>query len=258
MVRPRLTALALCALGVLACAIPSASTATAGTPTIAGTVAAASTVVAAGTAGTAATASTATAGTKVKHRAAHSVRVCHRTRHHRRRHRCAASKRARHGAAKHSHGRNVAAKRSSPAPSTAPGSRPSSGGATPQTPAPSGGSGAPLLPEAPGGALASPEPVAASPTPARVQVIAREYSFTLSRPVVPAGPVIIEFLNAGEDPHNMHVDPGSGEPESGAFANTPAGTHVDQKFVLRAGTYTFFCSLPSHRAKGMEATFRVQ
>jgi plastocyanin len=89
-------------------------------------------------------------------------------------------------------------------------------------------------------------------------VIAHEYSFTLSRPVVAAGPVIIEFDNAGEDEHNLHLEPGSGGPEAGSFANRPAHTHTDQQFIMRAGTYTLFCSLPTHRALGMEATLRVE
>lgn len=89
-------------------------------------------------------------------------------------------------------------------------------------------------------------------------MIAREYSYTLSRSVVAAGPVIIEFVNSGEDPHNLHLQAGSGEPEAGSFPNTPSGTHADQRFVMRAGTYKLFCSLPTHRAQGMEATLQVQ
>jgi plastocyanin len=106
--------------------------------------------------------------------------------------------------------------------------------------------------------MPNPKPAPTSPAPARVQVIAREYNFTLSRPVVPAGPVIIEFDNAGEDEHNLHLDPGSGEPETGSFPNRPASTHTDLQFIMRAGSYTLFCSLPSHRALGMEATLRVE
>ncbi len=94
--------------------------------------------------------------------------------------------------------------------------------------------------------------------PARLQVIAREYSFTLSRPEVPAGPVIVEFDNAGEDSHNLHLDPGSAEPEAGAFPATAAGGRMQQRLTLRAGAYTLFCSLPTHRALGMEATLRVR
>jgi plastocyanin len=106
--------------------------------------------------------------------------------------------------------------------------------------------------EAPAGDT-SPEPT----TPARVQVIAKEWSFTLSRPEVPAGRVIVEFVNGGEDSHNLHLEPSQAGPEAGSFATSPPGTHTDQAFNMPAGEYTLFCSLPGHEAKGMKATLKV-
>jgi len=41
-----------------------------------------------------------------------------------------------------------------------------------------------------------------------VSVAAREWTFTLSRPVVAAGSVTVELRNVGEDPHNLVVSPG--------------------------------------------------
>jgi plastocyanin len=96
------------------------------------------------------------------------------------------------------------------------------------------------------------------PAPARVQVIAKEYSFTLSRPEVPSGEVIIELVNRGEDMHNMHVlEPTEGS-EPGALPNTEPGGVRDLKVKLHAGSYTLFCSLPGHEAKGMKATLIVR
>jgi plastocyanin len=89
-------------------------------------------------------------------------------------------------------------------------------------------------------------------------VIAKEYSLTLSRPTVPAGEVIFDFVNRGQDPHNLHVDPAAEGPEAGAFSNTPSEHHQDQTIVMRAGSYTLFCSLPGHQAKGMNAALVVQ
>jgi plastocyanin len=81
----------------------------------------------------------------------------------------------------------------------------------------------------------------------------------LSRPTVPAGEVIMEFVNRGQDPHNMHVVPaGEESQEPGAFSNTEPEHHQDMAIVLRAGSYTLFCSLPGHRAAGMTATLIVQ
>jgi plastocyanin len=90
-------------------------------------------------------------------------------------------------------------------------------------------------------------------------VIAREYSFTLSRPTVPAGEVIIEFLNRGQDAHNLNLALGSQESEpAGTFTSTEPEHHQDQTLVMRAGSYTLFCSLAGHREAGMAATLIVQ
>lgn len=91
----------------------------------------------------------------------------------------------------------------------------------------------------------------------RVQVTAVEYSFTLSRTSVPAGKVIFEFVNQGQDEHNLNIVPAEG-PVAGAFANTPSKGISDEQVILRAGTYTLFCSLPEHKQKGMKATLHVE
>jgi plastocyanin len=96
-----------------------------------------------------------------------------------------------------------------------------------------------------------------APATPRVQVIAREYSFTLSRTEVPAGKVIVEFVNGGEDPHNLHLlEPVEGA-EAGEFPTSSPGFHGDLTLNLRPGSYTLFCSLPGHEAKGMKATLTV-
>ena len=47
-----------------------------------------------------------------------------------------------------------------------------------------------------------------APAPPRfVSVAAREFSLTLSRPLVGAGAVTVELRNSGEDPHNLVVSP---------------------------------------------------
>ena len=97
-----------------------------------------------------------------------------------------------------------------------------------------------------------------APAPARLQVVAKEYSFTLSHTSVPAGQVIIEYLNAGMDPHNLNFTPaGSGGAGTAAFGNTLPGEHPDQEFTFTPGSYTLFCSLPGHAAMGMMATLTV-
>jgi plastocyanin len=150
--------------------------------------------------------------------------------------------------------------------------------AAPSTPAPPAGSAEPASPNpsaptatttqpspasSPGGASEPTRPAGEAPTgapssgPARVQVIAKEYSFTLSRPEVPAGEVVLELVNRGEDAHNLHVAEGTAGTEQGATPNTEPGAVRDLHVTLRPGSYTLFCSLPGHEAKGMHATLVV-
>ncbi len=87
---------------------------------------------------------------------------------------------------------------------------------------------------------------------------AAEYSLTLSRTEVPAGQTILEFDNRGQDEHNLHaVEPAEGS-QVGALPNAQPGAHPTLTLDLRAGSYTLFCSLQDHEAKGMKATLTVR
>lgn len=98
----------------------------------------------------------------------------------------------------------------------------------------------------------------APPTVPHVQVTAVEYSFTLSRTTVPAGKVIFQFVNHGQDEHNLNVAPNSEAPVAGSFSNLQSQGVSDQEIELKPGTYTLFCSLPEHEKKGMKATLVVE
>ncbi len=117
----------------------------------------------------------------------------------------------------------------------------------------------PVFPGSAGAAQAPPE--AASPEPAppsvpHVQVIAVEYGLTLSRSSVPAGKVVLELVNRGQDEHNLNAAALEG-PLTASVANTAAGAVVDETVEMSAGSYTLFCSLPEHEQKGMKATLVV-
>lgn len=94
--------------------------------------------------------------------------------------------------------------------------------------------------------------------PAHVQVSAREFSLTLSRPSATAGRVIVELVNAGQDEHNLHIRPASGGPDVGALGIVLPGHHSDVEFQLKPGSYTLYCAIPAHEELGMKATLTVQ
>lgn len=88
-------------------------------------------------------------------------------------------------------------------------------------------------------------------------VKAVEYSYTLSRPEVSAGEVIVELNNQGEDPHNLVLEhEGTEDPEL-EIPSTPSVTQASAHLTLSPGTYRLYCSLYKHEAKGMQATLVV-
>jgi hypothetical protein len=98
-----------------------------------------------------------------------------------------------------------------------------------------------------------------TPLPRSVSASAREFSFTLSRPLVGAGPVSIELRNVGEDPHNLVVSPDDGSHlPLASWADTDPGTVLRKSVTLGAGQYLLWCSLPDHEAQGMHAQLVVQ
>jgi plastocyanin len=113
---------------------------------------------------------------------------------------------------------------------------------------------APPVPSQAPAPVPSPEPESG---PARLSVKAVEFSFTLSRPSVPAGEAIVELNNQGEDPHNLELQlEGSGEPPLEVPEAGPL-EHRTAKFDLAPGTYRLWCSLPQHDEWGMNATLAV-
>jgi plastocyanin len=90
----------------------------------------------------------------------------------------------------------------------------------------------------------------------RVQVAAKEYSFTLSRRSVKAGPAIVELVNFGEDPHDLRLERVGGT----HVYRTPTlqpGAYYDLSLRLLPGRYRLWCSIANHRALGMQAMLTV-
>lgn len=70
------------------------------------------------------------------------------------------------------------------------------------------------------------------------------------------GKVTIEFTNSAPLEHNVTVASSAGSTE-GATPTFSGGTK-SLTLNLKAGTYTFFCSVPGHRQAGMQGTLTVQ
>jgi plastocyanin len=96
----------------------------------------------------------------------------------------------------------------------------------------------------------------AAPAPVRMQVVAQEYSYTLSRLKVHAGPALIELDDMGQDPHDLRVQR-AGSPHVAGLGVIKPGSRATLSLKLAPGRYSFWCSVADHRARGMRATVTV-
>jgi plastocyanin len=99
--------------------------------------------------------------------------------------------------------------------------------------------------------------IAATPPPARVQVVAQEFRFALSRQTIKAGHAIIELRNAGEDAHDLLLQRVGGR-KIWSWPVTQSGAVADREVVLPAGKYRLWCGVANHSALGMRATLIVK
>jgi plastocyanin len=111
----------------------------------------------------------------------------------------------------------------------------SSSSATTPAPAPAGGAAASSLSDA-----ANPE---------------GQLKYEKSSLIAKAGKVTINFTNTSPLPHNLTIADASGA----TVGATPTFQGGSQKLsvTLKAGTYKFYCTVPGHRAAGMEGTLTV-
>ena len=127
------------------------------------------------------------------------------------------------------------------APEPAAATAPSTAAAPSTTPAPSTS------------AAPSPSPAAAATT-VPLSAIPNQIAFNTRTLTAKAGKVTIAFTNSGALEHNVTIAQGST-----VLGATPTftGGAKSVTLTLKAGTYTFYCSVPGHRAAGMEGTLKV-
>lgn len=70
-----------------------------------------------------------------------------------------------------------------------------------------------------------------------------------------AGTVTIDFENQSSLPHNVTVADSTGK----VLGSTPTFSGGSRTLTLKLakGTYTYYCSVPGHRAAGMQGTLKI-
>jgi plastocyanin len=80
--------------------------------------------------------------------------------------------------------------------------------------------------------------------------------FTTNNLTAKAGKVNIVFTNKSGTGHNVTIQQGTNGKVLGATPTFSSGTHT-LTVTLKAGTYTYYCSVPGHRQAGMQGTLKV-
>lgn len=95
------------------------------------------------------------------------------------------------------------------------------------------------------------------PPPARVQVVAQEFRFSLSRTVIRRGRAIVELRNVGQDAHDLRLRRIGGT-RVYVWPVAQPGQTIDKELELLPGTYRLTCGVANHAQLGMVATLYVR
>lgn len=98
--------------------------------------------------------------------------------------------------------------------------------------------------------------------PARLLVYEQEWSLWPSRTSVPAGKVIVELWNRGQDAHDIRIRRLNARgqmvgPTQGVRV-TLSGQISQATWHLTPGRYEMYCSMPGHMKLGMHTLLRVR
>ena len=89
----------------------------------------------------------------------------------------------------------------------------------------------------------------AAPGARDIEVTATSFSFEPSDIEVDVGEDAAIVLTSKDIPHDFTIDELDLHVPTGARKTSEGGLHV-----TKAGTYTFYCTVPGHRSAGMEGT----
>lgn len=88
-----------------------------------------------------------------------------------------------------------------------------------------------------------------------VTAVETEYKIAVSQVSLKPGTYTFKVSNHGKVPHNLTVD-GPGVKDK-ASATMQGGESGDVTVTLKAGSYELYCSVDSHKDKGMDMTIKV-
>jgi Cupredoxin-like domain len=100
-------------------------------------------------------------------------------------------------------------------------------------------------------------PAEAAAPLARVQVVAVEFHYRLSRVRVPAGLVRIELANFGQDEHDLTLRR-VGTTKVYQVPRALPGQRQTVTLRLKPGLYVLKCTMADHAMRGMTARLRVR
>jgi plastocyanin len=82
-----------------------------------------------------------------------------------------------------------------------------------------------------------------------------QLAYVTSKATAQAGPVTLESKNPSSTPHDISIE-GNGLNDKGPVVQNGKVSSV--KVTLKAGTYTYYCSVPGHREAGMLGKITVK
>lgn len=96
---------------------------------------------------------------------------------------------------------------------------------------------------------------------ARMLVYAQEWSLWPSRSSLPAGRVIVQLWNRGQDPHDLRIRRldrhGHMTGRAQGLPATRSAVIGEASWRLKSGRYELYCSMPGHLKRGMHVKLVV-
>ena len=101
----------------------------------------------------------------------------------------------------------------------------------------------------------TPAPTQAPPTV--VKVTESEFAITPSTYTLAPGSYDFQVTSAGKFPHDLHILDSSNVEIGNTIGRLAPGDLVHVRVTLAKGTYSAFCAVADHKARGMVATITV-